>query len=317
MIVVEHLSKRFNDIQAVDDISFAVKEGETMVLLGTSGCGKTTTLKMLNRLIDASSGQIRIKGKDIFTEKPELLRRSIGYISQNSGLFPHYTVSENIAIVPKLLSWKEVDIRERAEQLLTRLRLPVGSFGNKYPDELSGGQKQRVAIARALIADPPVLLMDEPFGALDPVTRADVRKAFSDLPELKDKTIVLVTHDVQEALELGDRVCLMDRGRIVQQGLPGELLFRPVSDFVRTFFDQQRFMLELKTILLRREINALPNSKTTSKHYLTPDQNLWDALEAISTAGLENMHVQESDGTVKSISVSEIYRIYNRVKKGS
>nr|WP_310587487.1 ATP-binding cassette domain-containing protein [uncultured Dyadobacter sp.] len=317
MIVVEHLSKHFNDIQAVDDISFTVKEGETMVLLGTSGCGKTTTLKMLNRLIDATSGQIHINGKDIFNEKPELIRRSIGYISQNSGLFPHYTVSENIAIVPKLLAWNTVDIRQRTEQLLARLRLPAATFGSKYPDELSGGQKQRVAIARALIADPPVLLMDEPFGALDPVTRADVRKAFADLPELKNKTIVLVTHDVQEALELGDRVCLMDRGRIIQQGLPGELLFRPVNDFVRTFFDQQRFMLELKTILLRREINALPNSKTTSKYYLTPDQNLWDALEAISTAGLADIDVKGTDGIVKKISVSDIYRIYNNVKKGS
>lgn len=317
MIVVEHLSKHFNDIQAVDDISFTVKEGETMVLLGTSGCGKTTTLKMLNRLVDATSGQVHIGGKDIFREKPELVRRSIGYISQNNGLFPHYTVSENIAIVPRLLAWNAFDIRQKTEQLLTRLRLPAETFGSKYPDELSGGQKQRIAIARALIADPPVLLMDEPFGALDPVTRADVRKAFTDLPELKNKTVVLVTHDVQEALELGDRICLMDRGRIIQQGLPGELLFRPVNDFARSFFGQQRFLLELKTILLRREINALPNSKTTSKYYLTPDQNLWDALDAISTRGLEAINVQEPDGTVKSISVSDIYRIYNRVKQDS
>jgi osmoprotectant transport system ATP-binding protein len=176
MIVAKNISKDFNGIHAVNNISFEVKEGETMVFLGTSGCGKTTTLKMLNRLIEPSSGKITINGQDIFSSKPEILRRSIGYVSQNNGLFPHYTVAENIAIVPDLLGWDKARTRKRSEALLDQLKLPVNQYAGKYPDELSGGQKQRVALARALVADAPVLLMDEPFGALDPITRAGIRK---------------------------------------------------------------------------------------------------------------------------------------------
>ncbi|GGM93138.1 ABC transporter ATP-binding protein [Dyadobacter beijingensis] len=238
MIVADHISKHFNGNEAVRDVSFQVGEGETMVLLGTSGCGKTTTLKMLNRLIEASSGRIEIFGKNIAEEKPEILRRSIGYVSQNNGLFPHYTVAQNIAVVPKLLKWAAADIEEHTARLLEQLKLPA-AFTGKYPGELSGGQQQRVAIARALIADPPVLLLDEPFGALDPVTRASVRKDFAELPALKRKTMVLVTHDVHEALDMGDHICLMDKGAIVQKGTPGDLLLRPENEFVHAFFGRQ------------------------------------------------------------------------------
>ncbi len=238
MIIADHISKHFNGIEAVRDISFRVGEGETMVLLGTSGCGKTTTLKMLNRLIEPTSGRIEILGRNISGENPETLRRSIGYVSQNNGLFPHYTVAENIAVVPKLLDWTPSEIQEHTVRWLEQLKLPV-HFKNKYPAELSGGQQQRVTIARALIADPPILLLDEPFGALDPVTRTSVRKDFTELPALKRKTVVLVTHDVQEALQMGDHICLMDKGSIVQQGKPGDLLLRPVNEFVHAFLGQQ------------------------------------------------------------------------------
>ena len=238
MIIADHISKHFNGIEAVRNISFRVGEGETMVLLGTSGCGKTTTLKMLNRLIEPTSGRIEILGRNISGENPETLRRSIGYVSQNNGLFPHYTVAENIAVVPKLLDWTPSEIQEHTVRWLEQLKLPV-HFKNKYPAELSGGQQQRVTIARALIADPPILLLDEPFGALDPVTRTSVRKDFAELPALKRKTVVLVTHDVQEALQMGDHICLMDKGSIVQQGKPGDLLLRPVNEFVHAFLGQQ------------------------------------------------------------------------------
>ncbi|MBO9612887.1 MAG: ABC transporter ATP-binding protein [Dyadobacter sp.] len=238
MIIADHICKHFNGIEAVKDVSFRVGEGETMVLLGTSGCGKTTTLKMLNRLIEPTSGRIEIRGKNISEENPEVLRRSIGYVSQSNGLFPHYTVAENIAVVPKLLNWPANDIGTHTDRLLEQLKLP-SHFKNQYPGELSGGQQQRVAIARALIADPPVLLLDEPFGALDPITRASVRKDFRELPALRKKTIVLVTHDVQEALEMGNHICLMDNGSIVQQGKPGDLLYRPVNEFVHAFIGRQ------------------------------------------------------------------------------
>ncbi|HVU56911.1 MAG TPA: ABC transporter ATP-binding protein [Puia sp.] len=243
MIKVEHITKTFGGFTAVDHVSFTVQEGENLVLLGRSGCGKTTLLKMINRLIEPSSGEIYIKGENIYNGQPEELRKKIGYVFQNTGLFPHYTIAENIAIVPQLLEWDKQKIRQRTVSLMEKLHLP-GEYLSYYPQQLSGGQQQRVGLARALAADPPVLLMDEPFGALDPLTRASVKKDFRQLDELKNKTIVMVTHDVQEAFELGHRICLMDKGRIIQTGQPEDLLYRPSDDYVRDFFEDQRFQLE-------------------------------------------------------------------------
>lgn len=249
MIVAEHLSKHFGKTAAVDDVSFEVKEGETLVLLGTSGCGKTTTLKMINRLTEPSGGRISVNGKDVLAQNPNELRRGIGYVLQNNGLFPHYSVAENMAIVPKLLKWDQQKIQQRTNVLLEKLHLPE-SYLSLYPNELSGGQQQRIGLARALMADPPVLLMDEAFGALDPITRAAIRKEFKNLDELKRKTIVMVTHDVQEAFEMADRICLMDDGKIKQIGTPTEILFKPADAFVATFLDDQRLQLELKAVSL-------------------------------------------------------------------
>ena len=247
MIKVEHISKSFGKVKAVDGISFEVAESENLILLGTSGCGKTTTLKMLNRLIEPTSGSIFINGQNILEQQPEVLRRGIGYVLQNNGLFPHYTVAENIAVVPQLLKWDKKQTDKRIHELLEKLHLDR-SYLNVYPKELSGGQQQRVGLARALVADPPVLLMDEPFGALDNVTRSSIHKEFKALDELKRKTIIMVTHDVQEAFELGDRICLMDKGKIVQCGTPAELLFHPKNDFVKGFLKEQRLQLEFKAI---------------------------------------------------------------------
>ncbi|MBD0375093.1 MAG: ABC transporter ATP-binding protein, partial [Flavisolibacter sp.] len=250
MITVENISKRFDGIEAVKSISLEVKEGETLVLLGTSGCGKTTTLRMMNRLIEPDTGTIKIKDVNILTQPAELLRRNIGYVLQNHGLFPHYSVAENIAVVPNLLHWPKEKTEKRIKELMQKLHLPNETL-TVYPSELSGGQQQRVGLARALAADPPILLMDEPFGALDPITRASIRNEFKELDELKRKTIVMVTHDVQEAFELGNRICLMDKGTIQQIGTPVELLFRPANKFVQHFFDQQRLQLELKAVQLK------------------------------------------------------------------
>src|SRR6201994_4793946 len=249
MIKVEHLSKSFGKVKAVDDISFEVAEHENLILLGTSGCGKTTTLKMINRLIEPTIGSISINGKNILEQSPELLRRGIGYVLQNNGLFPHYTVAENIAVVPQLLKWDKKQTDKRIHELLEKLHLSK-EYLQAYPKELSGGQQQRVGLARALVADPPVLLMDEPFGALDNVTRSKIHAEFKALDELKRKTIIMVTHDVQEAFELGDRICLMDKGKIVQAGTPADLLFKPKNDFVRGFLQEQRLQLEFKTVKL-------------------------------------------------------------------
>src|ERR1700749_895664 len=277
MITVEQLSKHFGGIKAGDGISFEVKEHETFVLLGTSGCGKTTTLKMVNRLIEPTSGKIFIDGKNILDQSPELLRRGIGYVLQNNGLFPHYTIAENIAIVPQLLKWDSKKIEKRIHELIEKLHLSTDQL-KAYPNELSGGQQQRVGLARALMADPPVLLMDEPFGALDNVTRSKIQAEFKALDELKRKTIIMVTHDVQEAFTLGDRICLMDKGRIVQSGTPAELLFHPVNDFVKDFLQEQRLQLEFKTIKVNDLWEFIPQSKGTDSKSLPVDTSFWSAL---------------------------------------
>ncbi|WP_461042495.1 ATP-binding cassette domain-containing protein [Spirosoma harenae] len=238
MIDIQGLTKQFATHTAVDDISLTIASGETLVLLGTSGCGKTTTLKMINRLIEPTHGSIRVGGVDVLQQPAHELRRRIGYVIQDGGLFPHYTVAEAIATVPKLLNWPSVDSKERTQELMAKLRLPETILA-RHPAELSGGQRQRVGLARALAARPSVVLMDEPFGALDPFTRKHVRRELFGLNELKETTVVLVTHDVSEALELADRIALMDAGRIIQMGRPKELIESPISDFVRDFLDDK------------------------------------------------------------------------------
>src|SRR6201996_1348238 len=293
MIKVEKLSKDFCNVKAVDGISFEVAEHENLILLGTSGCGKTTTLKMINRLIEPSGGNIFIDGKNIFDEPPEILRRGIGYVLQNNGLFPHYTVAENIAIVPQLLKWDKKQTDKRVHELIDKLHLGK-EYLSAYPKELSGGQQQRVGLARALVADPPVLLMDEPFGALDNVTRAKIHAEFKALDELKRKTIIMVTHDVQEAFELGDRICLMDKGKIIQSGTPAELLFHPKNAFVKNFLKEQRLQLEFKALQLNDLVPQPPKGGVFNFQgmILPGETSLWSALE--QTKNTDNKHAKKS-----------------------
>ncbi len=304
MIKVQHLSKHFGKVKAVDDISFEVKEHENLILLGTSGCGKTTTLKMINRLIEPSAGEVLIDNKNIFDQQPETLRRGIGYVLQNHGLFPHYTVAENIAIVPQLLNWDKKRTEKRIAELIEKLHLSKDQL-RAYPGELSGGQQQRVGLARALVADPPVLLMDEPFGALDNVTRSKIHAEFKALDELKRKTIIMVTHDVQEAFELGDRICLMDKGKIIQNGTPAELLFQPKNNFVREFLQEQRLSLEFKSVRLAdvwEWLTPKPPPKGGGVQ-LSADLGLWEGMEhfkfksgdAISVINHENNETRSVD----------------------
>jgi osmoprotectant transport system ATP-binding protein len=311
MITVEHLSKHFGVVKAVNDISFEVREHETLVLLGPSGCGKTTTLKMINRLIEPNSGTILIDGKNIFEQYPEILRRGIGYVLQNNGLFPHYTVAENIAIVPLLLKWDSKRIKKRIGELIEKLHLSL-DYLNVYPNELSGGQQQRVGLARALVADPPVLLMDEPFGALDNVTRGKIHAEFKALDELKRKTIIMVTHDVQEAFDLGDRICLMDKGKIVQIGTPAELLFKPANNFVEAFLKEQRLQLEFKAVRIKDLWNWLPPAKEDTKAgSISANANIWTGLEKFKFSGSDSLnitHLQETRSVIFEQLMSAFYK---------
>ena len=251
VITFDHVSKTYpGGVEAVCDLSLEMIEGETLVLLGTSGSGKTTTMKMVNRLIDPTSGRILIDGSDIMEIDSIKLRRKIGYAIQHIGLFPHMTVAENIAVVPRLLRWSRQQVDERVDQLLAMVDLEPAEFRDRYPAQLSGGQKQRIGVARALAADPPVVLMDEPFGALDPITREQLQNEFLELELEIQKTIIFVTHDVFEAVKMADRIALLDAGRLQQLAPPAELVESPANEFVDQFLGQHRFQLSLLTTTL-------------------------------------------------------------------
>ncbi|OGN82641.1 MAG: hypothetical protein A2X23_09300 [Chloroflexi bacterium GWC2_73_18] len=254
-----HVTKRYaGDLDApaaVEDLSLTVPAGQTCVLVGPSGCGKTTTLKMVNRLVEPTSGQILIDGVDVARHDPVKLRRGIGYVIQQIGLFPHLTIGGNVAVVPELLGWHAARCRERADELLALVGLDPATYRARYPHELSGGERQRVGVARALAADPPVMLMDEPFGAVDPVVRERLQNEFLRLQADLAKTVLFVTHDIDEAIKLGDRVAVMDvGGRLAQYATPSELLTSPTSEFVARFVGADR---GLKRLSLRR-VGELP-----------------------------------------------------------
>ncbi len=234
MIELSHVSKRFEEETAVDDISLHIAKGKFCALVGSSGCGKSTTLRMINRLIAHSDGDILLDGQPIEQYNPVKLRRRIGYVIQSTGLFPHWTVARNIGLVPRLLKWSSGDVAARVNELMRMLGLPVEELAHKYPHQLSGGQAQRVGVARALAADPDILLMDEPFGALDPITREKLQDELAKLQARLHKTVVFVTHDMDEALKLADHLVVMREGRIVQQGTPLALLQHPADPFVES-----------------------------------------------------------------------------------
>ena len=248
MIKLEHVSKTFPDgTEAVKDVSFEVEEGQICVLLGPSGCGKTTTMKMINRLIPLTSGKIFIDGTDVYEMDENELRMGIGYAIQSVELFPHMTVGENIQTVPSLKKWSREKREKRVEELLKLFKIDV-QFKDKYPRELSGGQQQRVGVARALGADPPVLLMDEPFGAIDPITRVKLQDEFLRIHEDIKKTVIFVTHDIHEAIKMGERIALMKEGRLVQYGQAADLVFTPKNDFAAAFVGRQRVIQGLQLL---------------------------------------------------------------------
>lgn len=262
MIKLESLTKIFESgegpVTAVDHVSMEVPEGETAILLGPSGCGKTTTLKMINRIIPKTSGKILINGED--TDKIDKidLRRNIGYVIQQIGLFPNMTVEENISVVPKLLGWHGKKIKNRAAELLDMVALDPAIFLKRYPKELSGGQQQRVGVARALAADPPVMLMDEPFGAIDPINREVIQDEFLRLQRQMRKTILFVSHDIDEAVKMGDKVAIFRDGKLVQYDTPDHVLAHPINDFVADFVGSDRTLKRLRLVKVHEAMDADP-----------------------------------------------------------
>jgi osmoprotectant transport system ATP-binding protein len=253
MIVLNNIRKSYDrgETYAVDSVSLTVKRGQLLGLIGESGCGKTTTLKMINRLEEPCSGSVFVNGRDILEENPQQLRRNIGYVFQGVGLFPHHSVLENVAAVPKLLQWDKGRIAQRCEEMLALVGLPLEEFGHRNPQELSGGQQQRVGVARALAAKPDVMLMDEPFGAIDPINRAELQEEFKRIQQQLGLTVIMVTHDMTEALLMADRIAVMKDGVVLQVGTPKQLLNHPEHDYVRKLVDTPRLRADRLERLLR------------------------------------------------------------------
>jgi osmoprotectant transport system ATP-binding protein len=293
---------------AVDNLSFEVPEGAVCALIGPSGCGKTTTLKMINRLVEPTSGTIHVDGREVRSASPEALRRGIGYVIQQVGLFPHETVADNVGTVPRLLGWDAARIQKRVDDLLDLVGLEPAAYRHRYPRELSGGQRQRVGVARALAADPPVMLMDEPFGAIDPITRERLQDEFLRIQQRIKKTIVFVTHDVDEALKMGDLVGLMRDGRFLQFGPPADILAHPADAFVEEFLGSDSTLKRLG--LLRVGDLAQVALDVPFGPTLTPDTSLRDALSLMLEHGLDRLAVvpptDEPAGVVTLAAIRQV-----------
>ncbi|MDQ3981249.1 MAG: ATP-binding cassette domain-containing protein, partial [Actinomycetota bacterium] len=282
MISMREVTKTFPGSQrpAVTSLSLDVAAGETVVLVGPSGCGKTTTMKMINRLVEPTSGTILVDGTDVTKQDPVELRRGIGYVIQSIGLMPHRTVAGNVATVPKLVGWQDTRIKARVLELAEMLQLDEDLL-ERYPNELSGGQRQRVGVARALAVDPPVMLMDEPFGAVDPIVRERLQDQFLRIQAELKKTIVFVTHDVDEAIKMADRIAILNRGGVVEQyAAPGDILREPANDFVRLFIGQERALKRLRLLKVGDVVLADGDGAQVDA-FVTRQTSLIEALDAI------------------------------------
>jgi osmoprotectant transport system ATP-binding protein len=311
MIALDALTKIFpgQALPAVDKLTLDVPSGATCVFIGPSGCGKTTTMRMINRLIEPSGGRIIVEGEDVTRMDAVALRRRIGYVIQQVGLFPHQTIAENIATVPRLVGWKRARIESRIDEMLTLVGLDPAAFRKRYPRELSGGQRQRVGVARALAADPPVMLMDEPFGAIDPITRANLQNEFVRILRTLGKTVIFVTHDIDEAVKMGDKIALLKDGRLVQFGSPDDILSQPVNEFVAEFVGADRALKRLNLITVRDAMRADVRTDLIgdSLRRVGPDIMLRDALSQMLSLGVQDLAVFDGDERlIGHISLSAI-----------
>jgi len=312
MIRFEQVSKKFpNGTFATKSLDFEIKKGEFFVLIGPSGSGKTTTLKMINRLIDLTEGTVWINGKRISDYDINELRWNIGYVLQQIALFPHMTIAENIAVVPDLKKWDKDKTASRVDELLEMAGLVPKEYRNRKPNELSGGQQQRVGVLRALAADPEILLMDEPFSALDPFSREKLQDDMLGIQQKLKKTIVFVTHDMQEALKLGDRICLMKEGEIVQVGTPNEFLTNPANDFVRDFVGGRKLPINLAELIIPFSADELLESDVKTISLSTP---IDEVLEILSV--FEQISVVDIGKPIGRISRQQALKVVSQYLRG-
>lgn len=297
MISFKNVSKKFGDFLAVDNITMDFEAGKTIVLIGPSGCGKTTTLRMINRLIEPTEGSIYVNGIDTSKIDPVELRRNMGYVIQQIGLFPHMSIAQNIGLVPLLKNWDEKKRKDRVEELLEFVGMSPSEFYNRYPSELSGGQQQRIGVARALAADPEIILMDEPFGALDPITRTILQDELLLMQDKLGKTIVFVTHDMDEALKLADKIAIMKDGEVLQFDSPENILRNPTDDFVEDFIGKDRLLkrpeyINVKDIMIKNPIT------------IRPERTLTQALERMRKHKVDSLMVVNESGKFIGIATS-------------
>ena len=291
MINYDHLTKIYGEgedaVTALEDVTFTIEKGETVIFLGPSGCGKTTTLRCTNRLESITRGKVLVNGQDVMDMDAVQLRRQMGYVIQDIGLFPNKTIAENIAVVPKLMGWDAKKIAARVDELLSMVRLDPELFRSRYPAELSGGQQQRVGVARGLAADPEILLMDEPFGAIDPINREQIQDEFLKLQEHLKKTIAFVSHDIHEAIKMGDKIALFTNGRLVQYDTPAMLLTHPKNKYVADFVGADRALKVLGIVLAKDIINPRP------RNLVKGEDSAGDVLKMIEEKGLRHAIVIE------------------------
>lgn len=309
MIALRNVTKKFETQVAVDNLSMELQTGELCMFVGESGCGKSTTLRMINRLIDADEGVIEINGKNIYDYNEVELRRSIGYVVQSTGLFPHMNVRENISIVPRLLKWNENKILDRAKELIDLVGLEVESYINKYPSELSGGEAQRIGVARALAADPDIILMDEPFGAVDPLNRANLQNEFMKIQKQLKKTVIFVTHDIDEAMKMGDKIAIMSKGKLEQFKSPETILLSN-NNFVRSFLGKETYIKILNRFQVREYMKK--DIKKELCYKVNVDENLRDALAEMIEYGTEAMSVVENGKIKGTLWLNDIVNIFQK-----
>ncbi len=298
MIKIENVIKQFPgmEVPAVKNLNMEVKKGDVCVLVGPSGCGKTTTMKMINRIHEPTSGAIYIDGQDALQMNPIKLRLGIGYVIQEIGLFPHQTIEENVATVPNELKWPKAKIKERVDEMLTLVGLDPQIYSKRYPAALSGGQRQRVGVARAMVSDPPIMLMDEPFGAVDPITRARLQNEFLRIQERISKTIVFVTHDIDEAIKMGDSIAVMREGVLVQHATPEELLSAPADEFVANLVGRNRSIKRLHLIRIREILEGVDRIKPA-----TEDMPVGDIKKRIEDSDIRSVIIVDRDNKLKGV----------------